>query len=332
MAPMRRILIKPLVLVAWTCKAAALAAAFFLVFGIFAPNLETSGRSVVLDSVNAVENRVLGVTRKYLFTTYKGRDISRYVAPGAAFVLYLLLGSLHATLLHRRIFYQSQHEAAELKKRAAGSKSQAVIADKLDSKLEEMSAASPADRKRLLKEFVKIKQHLESMGKDLAFLAIDVVDSTGMKIGEDPLVISNDFAEYRQFIEARITSHGCLKSNWTPDGLMASFNALDDAIRSAQSILKDLGEFNRSVKGMKRDFVIRCGINAGHVLFDDALPLDQMSDRVIDIAGHMQKRAQPNSIFIAKQIVKPVDVMIGFAEAGAEVDGLTAYKWERPAA
>jgi len=329
---MRRILITPVVLVAWVAKAAALIAVLFLIFGIFAPNLETSGKSVVLDTVNAVENKVLTVTRKYTFTSYKGRDIARYVAPGAAFVLYLLFGSLHAQLLHRRIFYQSQHEAAQLKKRMAGTQSHAVIADKLDSKLEEMNAASPADRKRLLKEFVKLKQHLESMGKDLAFLAIDVVDSTGMKIGEDPLVVSNDFAEYRQFIESRITAHGCLKSNWTPDGLMASFGSLDDAIASAQTILKDLPDFNRSVKGMKRDFSIRCGINAGHVLFDDALPLDQMSDRVIDIAGHMQKRAQPNSIFIAKQIVKPVDAMMGFAEAGLEVDGLSAYKWERPAA
>lgn len=329
---MRRILMKPLVLVAWTLKAAALAAMFFLVFGIFAPNLQSSNKSVVLDTVNVVENKVLGATRKYLFATYKGRDISRYVAPGTALILFWLLGSLHTSLVHRRNFYQSQYEAAQIKKRLAGSKSHAVASEKLDSKLEELNAASPADRKRLLNEFVKLKQHLESMGKDLAFLAIDVVDSTGMKVGEDPLVVSNDFTEYRQFIESRITAHGCLKSNWTPDGLMASFNALDDAIVSAQSILKDLGEFNRNVKGMKRDFSIRCGINAGHVLFDDALPLDQMSDRVIDIAGHMQKKAQPNSIFIAKQIVKPVDTMLGFAEAGAEIDGLAAYKWERPAA
>src|SRR3954462_4159193 len=100
---MRRYLMKPLVVVAWTGKALAFAGVLFLVFGIFAPNLATSGRSVVLDGANAVENRVLVFTRKYLFTSYKGRDVSRYVAPGAAIVLYLLLGSLHASLLHRRI-------------------------------------------------------------------------------------------------------------------------------------------------------------------------------------------------------------------------------------
>src|ERR1041385_2047559 len=91
---MRHHLMKPLVVVAWAGKAAAFVGVLFLVFGIFAPNLAGSGRSVVLDEVNVAENRVLTITRKYLFTTYKGRDISRYVAPGAAIVLNLLLGSL----------------------------------------------------------------------------------------------------------------------------------------------------------------------------------------------------------------------------------------------
>jgi len=327
-------LIKPFVFVAWIAKSIALVTLLLLVFGIFSPNLQSSGKSFVLEAVNPIENRLLDATRKYLFSTYKGKDIARYVAPGAALILFLMLHSLHSTLLDRSIYYRSRKEADELRKRAGASqsKSAATGADQLSHKLAEMDHASRGDRKKLLKDFVKLKQQLESMGRDLAFLSMDVVDSTGMKVGEDTYVISNDFTEYRQFVEARINSHGCMKSTWTPDGLMACFSKLEDAIRAAQSILKDLAQFNRTGKAMKRDFIVRCGINAGHIFFDDTLPLEQISDRVIDIAGHMQKHAEPNTIFIAKQIIKPVDVMVGFNKTDAEIDGLNAYKWEEKSA
>lgn len=328
-------LIKPIVSLAWLARTLVLAALILLVFGIFSPNLDSpSQESVVLKAINPVvkpvQAHLLGLTRKYLFATYKGKDVAHYVAPGAAFILFMLLNSLYAALQDRSLYYRTRKETADLQKRAQASQSESAIknTDKLSSKLEEIGAAPRGDRKKLLKEFVRLKQQLESMGRDLSFLSIDVVDSTGMKLNEDTYVVSNDFAEYRVFVETRINAHGCIKSTWTPDGLMACFGKLEDSIRAAQSILRDLAEFNRKTKTMKRDFVVRCGINAGHVFFDDTLPLEQISDRVIDVAGHMQKHAEPNTIYIAKQIVKPVDVMVGFNKTDAEIDGFSAYKWE----
>ena len=75
---------------------------------------------------------------------------------------------------------------------------------------------------------------------------------------------------------------------------------------------------------MKRDFAVRCGVNAGFVYFDDSVPLEQISDRTIDIAGHMQKHAPPNKILIAKQIIEPVKSKDDFNPTERVVDGFEA--------
>ncbi len=74
--------------------------------------------------------------------------------------------------------------------------------------------------------------------------------------------------------------------------------------------------------------MIRCGINTGRLFFDDSLPLEQITDRVIDIASHMQKHAEPNTIYIAKQVIKPMDYIKGFVKTSVDIDGLNVYRWD----
>ena len=73
--------------------------------------------------------------------------------------------------------------------------------------------------------------------------------------------------------------------------------------------------------------MVRCGINQGYVYFDEAIPLEEISDRVIDIAGHMQKNAPPNKICIAKPAIEPLQERNGFVPAGRVVDGYEVYMW-----
>jgi len=165
------------------------------------------------------------------------------------------------------------------------------------------------------------------MGRDLAFLAIDIVDSTGMKQGEEKAIIEHDFKEYKRFVERAFTTYGCLKSAWTPDGVMCCFVSVDAATKAAREVINGLEEFNKSVKIMKRDFTVRCGVNSGFVYFDESMPLEEISDRVIDIAGHMQKNAKPNSVCVAKPAIEPLHDRIGFEPAGRVVDGYEVYEW-----
>jgi hypothetical protein len=54
-----------------------------------------------------------------------------------------------------------------------------------------------------------------------------------------------------------------------------------------------------------------------------------MSDRVIDVAGHMQKQAAPNSICIAKPAIEPLKERTGFFPISRIVDGYEVYIWDR---
>ena len=77
------------------------------------------------------------------------------------------------------------------------------------------------------------------------------------------------------------------------------FPSVNDAVQAGKDIIRELGLFNRTVKLIKTDFSVRCGVNAGFVYFDETTPLETMADRVIDVAGHMQKYADPNTVAVA---------------------------------
>lgn len=167
------------------------------------------------------------------------------------------------------------------------------------------------------------------MGRDLAFLSIDVVDSTGMKQDEEKASAEHDFMEYKRLVDSKLTSNGAMKSAWTPDGVMSCFPTIDTAVRAAREVIQGLDAFNKNVKTMRQDFRVRCGINHGFVYFDESVPMEEMTDRVIDIAGHMQKYAPPNTICVAKPSVEPMQEREGFAPAGKVVDGYEVYVWEK---
>jgi class 3 adenylate cyclase/uncharacterized protein YggT (Ycf19 family) len=186
-------------------------------------------------------------------------------------------------------------------------------------------------REELLELMAKAKRSLEEQKKDLSFLAIDVVDSTGMKVGEDPAIAGRDFTQYRKLVEKAIEDNNGLKASWTPDGVMICFGSVEGAVNAAKQVINDLIPFNASVKAMQRDFQVRCGINAGRVLFDDTVPMEEMTDRTIDIAGHMQKYAAPNTIFIGKQVIEGMRGNDEFRPHSEQVDGVDVLVWGSPA-
>jgi len=203
----------------------------------------------------------------------------------------------------------------------------AEVLTPIREKIESLRASNKHEREELLKLFAETKRKLKTMGRDLAFLSIDVVDSTGMKRGEDKESVEYDFREYKSFVEAKLNEQGVLKSTWTPDGVMSCFSTVDAAVRAAREVIIGLETFNKNVKTLKHDFKVRCGINSGYLYFDESVPLEEISDHVIDVAGHMQKQALPNTISIAKPSIEPMKEREGFSTAGRFVDGYEMYVW-----
>lgn len=302
-----------------------LAGLFLLPFAV--PHIKDALSYRYIAQAVELQKSITAFITGHIPTVIGGRDLTLWIVFGAAFALLLAGRRLRRKCRHKRerLLPKIQFETFKAEQHLSdGDK----VLRPLKDHLEDLEAAtSGKERERLMALFAKTKKKLDAMGRDLAFLAIDVVDSTGMKQGEEKAIIENDFREYKKFVESKIRDQGAMKSAWTPDGAMICFPTVNAAVQAARDIINGLKGFNSNVKTVRADFAVRCGINFGYVYFDDSVPMEEMSDRVIDIAGHMQKYAAPNTICVAKQAIEPVDEVEGFVSASRVVDGYEVYMW-----
>lgn len=294
--------------------------------GIASPYFSDASSYPYITKVTAIDKQINDEVKANVPTKINNQDISHWLTLIVAIILLRLFGRVSRELTDKAKYYRLQTEVKKLGRAQTAEEANKVAS--LHQKLDQIKTAKKRDREQLLNEFVTIKKQLENMGRELAFLSIDVIDSTAMKEKEDTPSIEHDFIEYRRFVEAKLKNNGCIKATWTPDGVMACFNTVDDAVRAAQDIITGLEYFNKDIKVMKRDFAIRCGVNYGYLYFDDNTPLEEVSDRVIDIAGHMQKNAGRNQVLIAKSAIEPLKLRQGFNQTEKIIDGVEVYEWE----
>jgi len=262
-----------------------------------------------------IETPLLTALRGVVPTKFQGTDIS----------FWLLLSSVYGLSVGAGV------SGARLFRRADGLRSRRAELNSADALLRKAAAGGTLKRKELLEVYAKAKKSLEEQKRAMAFLSIDVVDSTGMKAGEEPGIAERDFLRYKKILEGIFKANHVHKSTWTPDGVMCCFDTTAAAVRSAQEVITGLEKFNREVKAIKRDFAIRAGINSGEVFCDDTTPMEEMTDRVIDIAGHMQKHGCVNGITVTRHAIEPLLGEFNFSDAARVVDGCPVFEW-RPQA
>ncbi|MCG2672803.1 hypothetical protein ACFPFP_38495 [Bradyrhizobium sp. GCM10023182] len=315
-------------------------ATFVLVLILLVPKLfllfdnpkSASFSATLLDARDVVLKKSAPLLHQYIPTNIAGADRSDWILIGLAMLVTFIAGSLaqrSQQSLNRRLLRKS----AQAWRKKEGVKPGSALDNELESTLKIAEAGNTVNRQELLRVFAETKKKLDSFGREVAFLAIDVVGSAAMKAGEDPASVQYDFAEYRKLVERIFRARGVLKSAWTPDGVMACFAHVEDACQAGKDVIKSLKAFNSEVKISKADFLVRCGVNAGLVYFDDSTPLETISDRVIDIAGHMQKYAEPNTVLIARKVIEPLRQLQEFTHTNQIIDGYEASVWrEQPAA
>jgi len=293
------------------------------------PYIQNAHSFQYIKTAMSIEKSISSYVQHIIPTKIAGKDMTRWIIIVVTFLLYGTFANMKEWGRSKTARLNVMRDYEELKKEK-NLTDDADVLTPLKETIQNLQTANRKDREDLLKLFAETKKKLDAMGRDLAFLAIDVVDSTGMKTSEEKAAIEYDFKEYKNFVDGRLRADGSIKSAWTPDGVMTCFNTVDEAVKAARAILTGLEDFNRNVKTMRRDFQIRCGVNAGYVYFDETLPLEEMSDRVIDVAGHMQKQAAPNSICIAKPAIEPLQDRSGFFPISNKVvDGYEIYVWDR---
>jgi class 3 adenylate cyclase len=180
----------------------------------------------------------------------------------------------------------------------------------------------------MLREYSEAKKYLFGERRKLAFLSIDVVGSTKMKIGEDKLSIEHAFSEYKKFVERILKKNAIWKVAWTPDGIMCAFHNTEDAVKAGQDVLTGLPWFNDGIHQLKTPFNVRCGVNAGEVVFPEDKAMEEISDEVIDVAGHMQKYAAHGALWLSSDVLTELVEKSAFREITVQkVDGHTAWEW-----
>lgn len=264
--------------------------------------------------------------RNYIPVRIGGKDRTDWFLIAGLVLLAGVLGSIRGRVEARSMRRRMQRQITAFKREMHIDENSALSRD-LENKIETLDEGKGVDRQALLKVFAETKKKLDALGREVAFLSIDVVDSTSMKDREDAASVQYDFGEYRKMVETILRARGVLKSTWTPDGVMGCFSNVDEAVRAGKDVIHGLVDFNKNVKLMNRDFQVRCGVNAGYVHFDEKTPMEAMSDRVIDIAGHMQKYAHPGSVAIARKVIEPLRDLDGFVPTEKVVDGYEVSQW-----
>lgn len=264
-----------------------------------------------------VEEPSARLVRSVLPVNFKGTDISRW--------LFLLAVYLASTFAARAADALCDKRADLRRLLAAGEPGDSELAS-LEKNLRSLAAGEKLDRRRLLQIYAEAKKTLESQKRPLAFLSVDIVNSTGMKVGESVEAAERDFQLYKKMLERILKARHALKSTWTPDGVMICFEGVPDAVEAGLDLLHALGDFNRRIKTIKHPFAVRIGVNAGEVSYDESIPMEEMTDRVIDITGHMQKHGTIDAVCVTKQAIEPHLARYPFRPAGRTVDGCEVYE------
>ncbi len=149
------------------------------------PKYPAFEKAVALE--RGVEAPALAMLRKNVPSDYNGTDVAKPMLLGSIVFLALILRGFALKfdsdvnrLRRKRDYYARQ-----------------------DSHLMSPALLSPdkLDRAKLLEVYAEVKKSLDGHKKNLAFLSIDIVDSTGMKAGEDPGIAENDFRQYKRLVE-----------------------------------------------------------------------------------------------------------------------------------
>jgi class 3 adenylate cyclase len=167
----------------------------------------------------------------------------------------------------------------------------------------------------------------ESKRRQCAFLSIDVVDPVEMKQGADPEKVAHSFNAYEEMLDEIFRLTSAWKEAWTTDGVMVCYLDVGHALDAAQRVLVELKAFNSGHNELRQPFRVRCGLNEGEVIIFEDSKLEKVADHVIDVAGHMQKNARPNSLWLSSEVYDRLEQKSGFRPANAQVDGLTVLEW-----
>ncbi len=186
-----------------------------------------------------------------------------------------------------------------------------------------------SERQDLLRQLNDLKAKLESGKQRLTFLSVDIVGSSRMKVGADPLSVEFTFNEYHRFVERATLKHGGTVHSTAGDGVTCAFEHPQLAWQAASYIQVGIIELNTFGNKLGAPVVLRCGIHSGDVMAPDINDVTSVNfAHVIDIAAHLQKVCPPGGIAVSQHAA--IEIPGGPSAIGTErveADGVVGYVW-----
>ena len=149
------------------------------------------------------------------------------------------------------------------------------------------------------------------------------------KAAARPANIIVAFERFRAFVERTVTEFEGLVLNSNGDELMCFFDSTLLAVRTASQILERLDAFNLDENVLPMPFRFRIGIHTGTSLVDRERGVAYSP--VLDIAGHLQKRAETNGLLISRDTLEALPEGLPFVSAGMlENEQIPIYRLSEP--
>lgn len=183
-------------------------------------------------------------------------------------------------------------------------------------------------RSELLDLLFTLQNRLESQKQHCAFLSVDVMDSSVMKLGASELAVEHSFGQYRRWVEEVVRSCGGKMQSAAGDGVMCLFPDNASAVRAAHKLQTGVAAFNAGLNRLALPFVLRCGVSAGPVAIEPGMPLSHLQSVVIDRAALLQKCAEPGGIVVGGEVAAAGLVELGsLTPLPHEIGGESAFSW-----
>ena len=320
-------LLLALTAVQWIVDAALWAAivALLAIFGLQFPHSSNMDSLWAVQRIHLWGDPVLGQAASKLSWSWPAKDFS-FLPIGAGFAVLAVKLIFDTLMLRLKRFVQKGRPLPDQSPALSDSASSKGIS--VSSTLLALAAVNARAMEKIQRRYARVGHRLEmTKHRRCAFLSIGVVDAIEMKQGADPEKVSRSFTAYEAMLEEHFRLTGAWKEAWTPEGVMVCYREVADALDAAQRVLQGLDDFNTNLNELPQPFRICCGINEGEVAIFEDSKLQKVSDRVIDVAGHMQKHARPSTLWLGSEVYQRLERKIGFHPAQAQVDGLTVFEW-----
>ncbi len=175
------------------------------------------------------------------------------------------------------------------------------------------SAATPSALIHGMARKLELERDIESFNVMGSFLDVDVVASRAMKGGgARPEHIIVSFERFRAYVAEICAALGGQVLNSNGDELMCFFESARQAVLAGSAILERLVDFNREQNLLGRPFRFRLGVHTGVSLVD--LAAGVAYSEVLDLAGHIQKCAEPDSLVISEATLEALPRRIAVTE------------------